>query len=98
MDERQFFNPFIFNNVPPNVSLPPNIAPSPALAPSPLEFYNNQYYYYRYLNEYLDYTIKSAEYEKKLGTPASGNNNNFNNNLKVWYKKQYEIFPILFSH
>ena len=67
MDERTFFNPYNFNNIPPNMSLPPNITPPPNILPSPLDFYNNQYYYYRYLNEYLDYSIKSAEYEKKFG-------------------------------
>ncbi len=67
MEDRGLFNPYGFNNIPPNVTLPPNIAPNPMLAPSPLDFYNNQYYYYRYLNEYLDYSIKSAEYEKKFG-------------------------------
>lgn len=68
MDERVFFNPYNFNNIPPNMSLPPNITPPPNILPSPLDFYNNQYYYYRYLNEYLDYSIKSAEYEKKFGS------------------------------
>ncbi|MBR6641405.1 MAG: hypothetical protein IKL08_04355 [Clostridia bacterium] len=66
MDERAFFNPYNFNNITPNMSLPPNVAPPPSFLPSPMDFYNNQYYYYRYLNEYLDYSIKSAEYEKKI--------------------------------
>ena len=73
LDERTFFNPYNFNNIPPNMSLPPNITPPPNFLPSPLDFYNNQYYYYRYLNEYLDYSIKSAEYEKKFGTHTPPN-------------------------
>lgn len=74
MDERAFFNPYNFNNITPNTSLPPNVAPPPSFLPSPMDFYNNQYYYYRYLNEYLDYSIKSAEYEKKFGNTNAPSN------------------------
>lgn len=81
MEDRGFFNPYTVGpnfNLPPNISLPPNVSSGPFLAPSPVDFYNNQYYYYRYLNEYLDYSIKSAEYEKKF----TAHNNNTDTNLK----------------
>lgn len=32
---------------------------------SPKEFYENQYIYYRYLNEVLEYQIKKEEYDKR---------------------------------
>ena len=79
MEERNIFNPYNLNNFPPNISLPPSISQPPVFVPSPLDFYTNQYYYYRYLNEYLDYSMKSAEYEKKFGALGT---NGTNHNLK----------------
>ena len=73
MEERFFFNPYGFpggfgHNLPPNMMPPPNIANTPNVNSkiSPKEFYENQYYYYRYLNEAMDYQIKSQEYIEKM--------------------------------
>lgn len=73
MEDRFFFNPYGF---PPGfgVNFPPNMAPSPNFSQnpnipnkmSPKEFYENQYYYYRCLNEVLDYQIKSQELNDRI--------------------------------
>lgn len=78
MENRAIFDPYLFGpnpNITPNVSLPPNITHG-GLFPqefSPKDFYENQYYYYRYLNEYLDYTIKRNEFEKKINSSKNSN-------------------------
>ena len=79
LENRPIFDPYIFGtnpNVPPNISLPPNITNGGFLPQefSPKDFYQNQYYYYRYLNEYLDYTMKRTEYEKKLASQLKNSN------------------------
>ena len=73
MEERFFFNPYGFpggfgTNLPPNMMPPPNIANNPNSINklSPKEFYENQYYYYRYLNEAMDYQIKTQEFTEKM--------------------------------
>lgn len=78
MEDRPFFNPYFIGGV--NQNIPPNMQSSPngfgfLNAPdiSPKEIYENQYLYYRCMNEYLDYMIKSKEYER-----VSQNTNNKN--------------------
>ena len=79
MDERFYFNPYLFgtpiSNIPPNMAMPPNITLPNTNEKniSPKEFYENQYQYYRYLNEVMDYQIKSREYFNQ-----NANNNNTN--------------------
>lgn len=85
MDERFYFNPYMFggpfSNVPPNMTVPPNLNISNFNENlkdiSPKEFYENGYYYYRYLNEMLDYEKKSRELFKEN---LSNNNNTGNLN------------------
>ena len=87
MDDRFFFNPyglsgpFYGGHIPPNMTISPNIAMPPNMSVnakaeevSPKEFYENQYSYYRYLNEVLDYQIKSRDYFEKLNSHKSKNN------------------------
>lgn len=71
MENRPIFDPYFFGihtKLPPNFQLPPNINYNELLPQefSPKDFYENQYLYYRYLNEYLDYSLKRVEFEKKL--------------------------------
>ena len=73
MEDRFFFNPYGFPagfgaNVPPNIMPPPNITQGfpPNGKMSPKEFYENQYFYYRYLNEALDYQIKSQDFADRM--------------------------------
>ncbi len=73
MEDRFFFNPYGFGapfgtNLPPNMMPPPNIANSPNAnnKTTPKEFYENQYYYYRYLNEAMDYQLKSQEFAERM--------------------------------
>ena len=79
MENRPIFDPYLFvpnPNIPPNVQLPSNVS-GVGLFPhelSPKEFYENQYFYYRYLNEYLDYTLKRADVEKRLGSSQNKSN------------------------
>lgn len=79
METRPIFDPYLFGphtNLPPNVQLPPNITHNGLLPQefSPKDFYENQYFYYRYLNEYLDYNLKRIEFEKKLNTSPQKQN------------------------
>lgn len=72
MEDKFFFNPYgfqgpFFNNIPPNMSIPPNMTNNLNQEKiSPKDFYENQYLYYRYLNEAMDYQIKSREYFDKV--------------------------------
>lgn len=73
MEDRFFFNPYGFyggfnNAFPPNMAPPPNISQNPNAFSkmSPKEFYENQYFYYRYLNEAMDYQIKSQEFAERV--------------------------------
>ena len=73
MEDRFFFNPYGFgtpfgNNIPPNMMPPPNFTqmPNSNNKMTPKEFYENQYYYYRYLNEAMDYQIKSHDFAERM--------------------------------
>ena len=73
MENKQFFDPYNFNNVVTNtpcaqnaVQLPDDIAGMsntgiPNL--SPIMFYEQQFWYYNYLTKMLEYKIKLKEYE-----------------------------------
>ena len=79
MEDRFFFNPYGFTggfntNIPPNMMPPPNIVQSPDNKMTPKEFYENQYYYYRYLNEVMDYQIKSQDFAERLSRMNSSQN------------------------
>ena len=83
MEDRFFFNPYGFGtpfggNFPPNMMPPPNFAQNPNLnnKMTPKEFYENQYYYYRYLNEAMDYQIKSQDYAERMSKSFNSNNKN----------------------
>lgn len=69
MDKNQpFFDPYNFNVQPNNISQQ-NI--DPALDPTmnnPMMYYEQQYMYYRYLTQVLEYKIKLKEYEKLTNT------------------------------
>ena len=69
MEDRPFFNPYLAGgmNVPPNIQGAPNAFGNPFITPelSPKEIYENQYFYYRCMNEYIDYMMKSKEFESK---------------------------------
>ncbi len=70
MENIPFFDPYNFlsvnnmqnmkgiNNTHPSSEIPQVI--------SPKEFYENQYVYYRYLNEVLEYQMKKDEYDRKF--------------------------------
>ena len=82
MDERFFFNPYGFPgsfgmNLPPNMMPPPNVAVSANANTkmTPKEFYENQYYYYRYLNESLDYQIKAQDFAERMSRNTANNSN-----------------------
>lgn len=79
MEDRFFFNPYGFpggfgTNLPPNMMPPPNIAQNPNNKLPPKEFYENQYYYYRYLNEAMDYQIKSYDFNERLNRTNNSQN------------------------
>lgn len=82
MEDRFFFNPYGFNtpfgnNLPPNMMPPPNISsmPNTNSKMTPKEFYENQYYYYRYLNEAMDYQIKAQEFAERMSRASNSQNN-----------------------
>ncbi|MDD2627354.1 MAG: hypothetical protein PHR25_04775 [Clostridia bacterium] len=71
MENKQFFDPYNFNNTNPNMnSMNPinsnvidehnNIIPQQI---NPAMFYEQQYWYYNYLTKMLEYKIKLKEYE-----------------------------------
>lgn len=83
MEDRFFFNPYGFPgaygpNLPPNMMPPPNIASNinSSNKLTPKEFYENQYYYYRYLNEAIDYQIKSQDFAEKMNRINNSQKNN----------------------
>lgn len=87
MEDRFFFNPYFFpgpfgpNPFPPNMTPPPNVMANSnnvGTEISPKEFYENQYHYYRYLNEFMDYQLKSREFNEKFNKT-----NNFNSSNKA---------------
>ncbi len=67
MDKNQpFFDPYNFNTtMPPNPNMQvPQEMDMVQQAPNPAMYYDQQYMYYRYLNEMLDYKIKLKEYDR----------------------------------
>lgn len=67
MENRPFFEPY-FNNIPPAYTQPlPNISNNIPPTMSPQDYFLEQYYYYRCLNERLDYMAKQKEYDAKYG-------------------------------
>jgi len=81
MEDRFFFNPYGFGtpfgtNIPPNIMPPPNITNTQNTNSkiTPKEFYENQYYYYRYLNEAMDYQIKSQDFAERMSRMNSSQN------------------------
>lgn len=70
MDKNQpFFDPYNFNM--PNTTPQPNIDPAMDQLNNPMMYYEQQYMYYRYLTQVLEYRIKLKELE------------NLNNNTKT---------------
>lgn len=66
MDKNQpFFDPYNFNvNVQPNNMQQPNpMDPALDSIANPMMYYEQQYMYYRYLTQVLEYRIKLKEYE-----------------------------------
>lgn len=69
MDKNQpFFDPYNFS-VQQNTMQPSNIDPAidPTMA-NPMMYYEQQYMYYKYLTQVLEYKIKLKEYEKLNNT------------------------------
>ena len=71
LENRPFFDPYAFGggiNFPPNMQPAPNTGGNPFIFPelSPKQIYESQYYYYRYLNEYMDYQLKVRQFEKNF--------------------------------
>ncbi len=69
MDKNQpFFDPYNFS-VQPNNMQQTNIDPAmdPTMA-NPMMYYEQQYMYYRYLTQVLEYKIKLKEFEKLNNT------------------------------
>lgn len=73
MDKNQpFFDPYNFNNM--QQSMPnTNIDPTLDNMANPMMYYEQQYMYYRYLTQVLEYKIKLKELEKL--NISNGNNN-----------------------
>lgn len=73
MDKNQpFFDPYNFNNM--QQSMPnTNIDPALDNMANPMMYYEQQYMYYRYLTQVLEYKIKLKELEKL--NISNGNNN-----------------------
>lgn len=66
MDKNQpFFDPYNFNTQQVNSNIPQqNIDPVMDTMANPMMYYEQQYMYYRYLTQVLEYKIKLKEYEK----------------------------------
>lgn len=64
MDKNQpFFDPYNFNTMQQNNANQQNIDPTMDQMPNPMMYYEQQYMYYRYLTQVLEYKIKLKEYE-----------------------------------
>ena len=70
MENKQFFDPYNFNNTltspyQNNNSNQPSqdVTFSQMIGPSPTIFYEQQFWYYNYLTKMLEYKIKLKEYE-----------------------------------
>lgn len=68
MEKNQpFFDPYNFNVAPQMPQMPymqPDITPGMENAMSPTMYYEQQYIYYKYLTQVLEYKMKLKEYEK----------------------------------
>ena len=67
MDKNQpFFDPYNFNTqqITHNPNMQQNIDPMMDTVANPMMYYEQQYMYYRYLTQVLEYKIKLKEYEK----------------------------------
>ncbi len=67
MDKNQpFFDPYNFNaqQITNNPNMQQNIDPMMDTVANPMMYYEQQYMYYRYLTQVLEYKIKLKEYEK----------------------------------
>ncbi|MDD3304355.1 MAG: hypothetical protein PHP54_05495 [Clostridia bacterium] len=68
MDKNQgFFDPYNFSmqqNVPHNAPMPQEMAPMMDNPINPAMYYEQQYMYYRYLTQLLEYKMKLKEWEK----------------------------------
>lgn len=63
MDKNQpFFDPYNFNMQPNNMQQQ-NMDPTLDNITNPMMYYEQQYMYYRYLTQVLEYRIKLKEYE-----------------------------------
>ena len=83
MDERYIFNPYGFGTpfFTPNGVVPPNVSTNGQSTNDQdlKSFYENQYHYYRYLNEMIDYQLKSRELQEKFS--RNTNNSSVNKNM-----------------
>ena len=64
---QQFYDPYNFSSVPNNqqfMPLQPNDMAPGIEAMNPSMYYEQQYMYYRYLTQMLEYKIKLKEFEK----------------------------------
>jgi len=65
MDKNQpFFDPYNFNNMQNQMPQQPTIDPALDNLTNPMMYYEQQYMYYRYLTQVLEYKIKLKELEK----------------------------------
>ena len=65
MDKNQpFFDPYNFNNMQNQMPQQPTIDPALDNLTNPMIYYEQQYMYYRYLTQVLEYKIKLKELEK----------------------------------
>lgn len=65
MDKNQpFFDPYNFNNMQNQMPQQPTIDPALDNLTNPIMYYEQQYMYYRYLTQVLEYKIKLKELEK----------------------------------
>ena len=67
MDKTQsFFDPYNFNNITANTNADPMQVPGIDQINNPVMYYEQQYVYYRYLTQVLEYRLKMLEYEAAM--------------------------------
>ena len=73
MENKQFFDPYNFNNQFTNQAMPQmpmegdmNFMQGPAGMMNPTAFYEQQYWYYKYLCQMLDYKSKNREFDRQI--------------------------------
>ena len=65
MDKNQpFFDPYNFNNMQNAMPQQPTMDPALDNLTNPMMYYEQQYMYYRYLTQVLEYKIRLKELEK----------------------------------